>query len=209
MKKIAGEIIGTFFLVFVGTGSVIINHLTEGKITLAGISIITGAIVSVMIILLGSWSGAHMNPAVTIALAQKGEVEIKEIPSYLIAQGIGAFAATYLLHLMYSNSTTLGETLPSVNIYGAFLIEIGLTFFLMFVILYVSSVEHKYAAWIIGLAVAIGIFVGGNYSGASMNPIRSLSPAVVNHNLGEVWIFLTGPFLGALLAVLVFKMYKK
>lgn len=209
MKKIAGEIIGTFFLVFVGTGSVIINHLTEGKITLAGISIITGAIVSVMIILLGSWSGAHMNPAVTIALAQKGDVKLKEIPSYLFAQGIGAFAATYLLHLMFRNSSTLGETLPSVNIYGAFLIEIGLTFFLMFVILYVSSVEHKYAAWIIGLAVAIGIFVGGNFSGASMNPIRSLSPAFINHNMETVWIFLTGPFLGALLAVLVFKMYKR
>jgi len=209
MKKIAGEIIGTFFLVFIGTGSVIINHLYNGVVTLAGISVITGAVVSIMILAFGKWSGAHMNPAVTIALAQKGDVKTKEIPSYVIAQGIGAFAATYLLHLIFSGSTTLGETLPSVNIYSAFLIEIGLTFFLMFVILYVSSVEHKYAAWIIGLAVVIGIFVGGNYSGASMNPIRSLSPAIMNQNMAEVWIFLTGPFLGALLAVLVFKNYKK
>ena len=209
MKKIAGEIISTFFLVFIGTGAVIVNHLSCGKVTLVGISIITGAVVSIMIILFGSWSGAHMNPAVTIALAKKGELDKKDILPYIMAQAIGAFAGSCFLRIIFSNSRTLGETLPSVNIYLAFLIEVGITFFLMSVILFVSSTKHPYSAWIIGLAVAIGIFVGGNYSGGSMNPIRSLSPAFINNNISQVWIFLTAPFLGALLAVVVLKSYIK
>ncbi|MGZ4035387.1 MAG: MIP/aquaporin family protein [Bacteroidia bacterium] len=209
MKKYISEIIATFFLVFVGTGSVIIDHISNGKITLAGISIITGAIVSVMIILFGSLSGAHMNPAVTIALARKGEIQKKDIFPYILAQGIGAFAGSLLLKILFSNSTTLGETLPSVNIYIAFLIEVGLTLFLMLVILIVSAKTYSYSAWIIGATVAIGIFIGGNYSGGSMNPIRSLSPAILNHNVGTVWIFLTAPFIGALIALSLFNLFKK
>ncbi len=209
MKKAFGEIIGTFFLVFIGTGSVIINHLYDGVVTLAGISVITGVVVSVMIILFGSWSGAHMNPAVTIALVKKGEVDKNDIPFYIIGQAIGAFLGTLTLKIIFSNSITLGETLPSVNIYLAFIIEVAITLFLMLVILMASARANAFTPWIIGLAVAIGIFVAGNYSGGSMNPIRSLSPAVLNYNLKEVWIFLTGPFIGALLAVFIFNRFKK
>ena len=209
MKKAAGEIIGTFFLVFIGTGSVIINSLYDGIITLAGIAAITGVVVALMIILFGKWSGAHMNPAVTIALATKGEVDRKDIFIYLIAQAIGAFLGSFLIAVIFSESKTLGETLPSVNIYLAFLIEVAITLFLMLVILMASAKANSFTPWIIGLAVAIGIFVAGNYSGASMNPIRSLSPAVLNSNFSALWIFLTGPIVGALLAVFIFNRFKK
>ena len=99
MKKYVSEIIATFFLVFIGTGSVIINQIYDGKITLAGISVITGIVVVLMILLFGSSSGAHMNPAVTIALATKGDVPKIDIFPYIIAQAIGAFAGSFLLHL--------------------------------------------------------------------------------------------------------------
>ncbi|MBL0329383.1 MAG: aquaporin [Bacteroidetes bacterium] len=209
MKKVIGELVGTFFLVFIGTGSIIINHLYHGVVTLAGISIITGIVVALMILLFGSWSGAHMNPAVTIALAKKGDVNKQDIFLYLFAQAIGAFLGSFLLKVIFSQSTSLGETLPSVNTYIAFIIEIAITLFLMLVILFASVKANAFTPWIIGLAVAIGIFVAGNYSGGSMNPIRSLSPAVLNYNLKEVWIFLTGPFIGALLAVFIFNRFKK
>jgi aquaporin NIP len=209
MKKYVSEIIATFFLVFIGTGSVIINQIYDGKITLAGISVITGIVVALMILLFGASSGAHMNPAVTIALAKKGDIPKIDIFPYIIAQAIGAFAGSFLLQQLFSGSTNLGETLPSVDILFAFFIEIGITFFLMFVILYVIEKKTSYSPWIIGLAVAIGIFVGGNYSGGSMNPIRSLSSAVMDHNMNNVWIFLTAPFIGALIALPIFNFIKK
>lgn len=209
MKRYVSETIATFFLVFIGTGSVILNHFYDGKITLAGISIITGLVVALMILILGAWSGAHMNPAVTIAFAQKGDLEKKHILPYIMAQAIGAFGGTLLLKIIFNNSVSLGETLPSINIYLAFIIEIVLTLFLMLVILFVSDTNNRYSAWIIGLAVATCIFVGGNFSGGSMNPIRSLSPAIVNNNLNMVWIYLTAPFIGALSALFVFKCLKK
>jgi aquaporin NIP len=209
MKKYISELIATFFLVFIGTGSVIINHLHKGIVTLAGISIITGTVVSIMIIVFGKWSGAHMNPAVTIALAKKGELDKKHILPYVIAQGIGAFAATFILRTIFTDTTFLGETLPSVNIYLAFIIEVIITLSLMLVILIMSSKNNSYTPWVIGLAVAIGVFVAGNYSGGSMNPIRSLSPAVLNNNMNAVWIFLTAPFIGTILAVYIFEKNKK
>lgn len=209
LKKITAEIVSTFFLVFIGTGSVILDHALNGKITLAGISLITGATVSFMILVFGKWSGAHMNPAVTLALVTKGELKTSTIIPYFLAQGTGAFAGSFLLQFLFNHPSSLGETLPAVNIFIAFFIEIILSFLLMMVILYVSKKEHPYAAWLIGAAVALGIFLGGNYSGGSMNPIRSLSPAILNQNTTGLWIFLTGPFIGMLIAIFIFKLNKK
>lgn len=209
MKNYISEAISTFFLVLIGTGSVIVDSSTGGQITLAGISVITGVIVALMILMFGSVSGAHMNPAVTIALAWNGTIDKREIPPYMLAQAIGAFAGSFMLNIIFSKSHTLGETIPSVNIFLAFLIEVVLTMFLMLVILTVSGKKIFQAAWIIGAAVALGIFAGGNYSGGSMNPIRSLAPAVLNDNLNSLWIFLTAPFIGALFGLAIYKKIKK
>jgi aquaporin Z len=209
MKKIISEFICTFFLVFIGTGSVIVDAVSGGKISLAGISIITGAIVTVMIKLLGSWSGAHMNPAVTISLATGGKFFKKDVLPYILAQITGAFAASGLLKLIFSSSSTLGETLPSVNNNAACALEFILTFFLMLVILASAKMKIKQEAYIIGLYVAIGIFIGGPICGGSMNPVRSLSPAVLNNNTLGLWIYLIGPTLGAIAAVLFFKLFDK
>jgi len=139
IKKIFAETIATFCLVFIGTGSVILDHAMNGKITLLGISLITGAIVSIMIIAVGKWSGAHMNPAVTIALATKGELNKTNILPYIIAQGMGAFAGSYLLKYVFKNPISLGETIPAVNFSAAFAIETILSFMLMATILFVSK----------------------------------------------------------------------
>lgn len=210
MKKSIAEFISTFFLVFIGTGSVILDHVTNGKVTLAGISLVTGSIVSLMIIFLGKWSGAHMNPAVTLSLAAGGKFFRKDIIPYLLAQAAGALLASFLLRRIFPDSSSLGETLPTIDAHWAFSFEFVLTFFLMTVILICARMKIKYDAWIIGAYVALGIYVGGPYCGGSMNPVRSFAPAVMNSNTELLWIYLTGPFVGALAAVFVFNyLFKK
>ncbi|MDF2436468.1 MAG: aquaporin [Bacteroidota bacterium] len=208
MKKTLGEFISTFFLVFIGTGSVILDHVTGGEVTLAGISIITGLVVSLMIITLGKWSGAHMNPAVTLSLAAGGKFFKKDILPYILAQAAGALSASYLLRMIFSQSPTLGETLPTIDGKWAFTMEFVLTFFLMVVILIGARYKLKYEPWLIGAYVALGIFIGGPYCGGSMNPIRSFAPAVMNSNTSELWIYLTGPIAGAVAGVVMFNLLK-
>jgi MIP family channel proteins len=209
MKKSLAEFISTFFLVFFGTGSVILDHVTGGNVSLAGISIITGLTVTLMIILLGKWSGAHMNPAVTISLAAGGKFFKKDVLPYILAQVAGALCASFILRLIFPASSTLGETLPTINAYWAFSMEFILTFFLMVVILVSARKKIKYEAWLIGAYVALGIFIGGPYCGGSMNPVRSFAPAVMNGNTGMLWIYLTGPFAGAIAAVIMFNFSNK
>lgn len=209
MKKTLAEFISTFFLVFVATGSVILDAASGGKLTLAGVSIVTGIAASLMIILLGKWSGAHMNPAVTLSLAAGGKFFRKDILPYVLAQTAGALCASFLLRLVFPDSPTLGETLPTINAYWAFSFEFVLTFFLMVVILVGARTKVKYEPWLIGAYVALGIYIGGPYCGGSMNPVRSFAPAVMNSNTDMLWIYLTGPFAGAVTAVFVFNFLNK
>jgi aquaporin Z len=209
MKKTLAEFVSTFVLVLVATGSVIIDHITGGKLTLLGISLVTGLAVSVMIILLGKWSGAHMNPAVTLSLAAGGKFFKKDILPYVLAQVAGALTASFLLKLIFPGSSTLGETLPSIDAYWAFSMEFLLTFFLMIVILIGARKKIKAEPWLIGAYVALGIFVGGPFCGGSMNPVRSFAPALMNSNTDLLWIYLTGPFAGALCGVFMFNFYNK
>jgi MIP family channel proteins len=209
MKKTLAEFISTFFLVFIGTGSVIVDHVTNGNVTLAGVSVVTGLVVTVMILLLGKWSGAHMNPAVTLSLAAGGKFFKKDIIPYILAQTAGALTGSFFLRQIFPDSTTLGETNPSINAYWAFSFEFVLTFFLMIVILVCARKKIKADAWIIGGYVALGIFVGGPYCGGSMNPVRSFAPAVMNSDTTFLWIYLTGPFIGALAAVFIFNFMNK
>lgn len=204
MKKATAEFLSTFFLVFIATGSVIFDNISGGKITLGGISIATGIIVSIMIIIFGKWSGAHMNPAVTLSFAAGGKFFKKDVLPYILAQTAGALSASFLLKQAFPQSDTLGETLPTINAYWAFTMEFVLTFFLMIVILIGAWKKLKYEPWLIGGYVALGIFVGGPYCGGSMNPVRSFAPAIMNSNTTFLWIYLTGPFAGALAAVFIF-----
>ncbi|HEX8516569.1 MAG TPA: aquaporin [Bacteroidia bacterium] len=209
MKKTFSEFICTFFLVFAATGSVVLDNVTGGKITLAGISVITGLAVALLILLFGKWSGAHMNPAVTLSLAANDKFFKKDIIPYVSAQAAGALLASFIMQRIFPASPTLGETLPTISGYWAFSMEFILTFFLMIVILVGARKKLRSEPWLIGGFVALGIFVGGPYCGGSMNPVRSFAPAFMNSNTDELWIYLTGPFAGALCGVFMFNFYNK
>jgi len=206
MQKYFSEFLGTFALVFCGTGAIVINEITGGTVTHVGIAITFGLIVLAMIYTFGEVSGAHLNPAVTLGFSALGLFPKKEIAPYLGSQLAGAFLASGLLRFLFPTSQNLGATLPAGSGAQSFVLEVVLTFLLMLVIIRVSQ-GAKETGWFAG--IAIGSVVGleamfaGPICGASMNPARSLAPAVVAGNISQVWIYLTAPVLGALLAVFV------
>ncbi len=203
MRKLLSEFIGTFALVFAGTGAIVINHESGGAITHPGIALTFGLIVLAMIYTFGDVSGAHFNPAVTTAFAAARRFPWRDVPGYLGAQVLGAFAASGLLRFLFPADTLLGATLPAGTPMQSFVLEIVLTFLLMLVILSVStgSKEKGITAGIaIGAVIALEAMFAGPICGASMNPARSLSPAVVSGHLEHFWLYLAGPVLGALLA---------
>ena len=211
MKKYFAEFIGTFALVFCGTGAVTINEVTNGSVTHVGIAITFGLIVMAMIYSIGDISGAHMNPAVTIAFAVNKSFKWKEVIPYIISQAAGAFAASYLLKFLFPASAFLGSTIPLGEAGQSFILETVLTFFLMFVILQVatgSKEQGMFAGLAIGSVVLLEAMFAGPISGASMNPIRSLAPAIASNHIENIWIYLTAPFTGAVLAVIVYRILK-
>lgn len=203
MKKLLGEFLGTFALVFAGTGAIVINN-QSGAVTHAGIAITFGLIVLAMIYTLGDVSGAHFNPAVTVAFAAARRFSWSEVPRYIAAQLAGAFAASGTLRALFPGDAKLGATLPAGSATQSFILEVILTALLMFVILSVSTgaKEKGITAGIaIGAVIALEAMFAGPISGASMNPARSLAPAVVGGNLQHLWVYLTAPVLGALIAI--------
>lgn len=211
MKKGIAELIGTFALVFCGTGAVVIDQVTGGAVTHVGVSITFGLIILAMIYALGDISGAHMNPAVTISFMVAGRIGGKQVSTYILCQFAGALLASLALKLMFPKNESLGATMPAGSDMQSFILEIILTFFLMFVILNVSS-GSKEKGITAGIAVAsvVGLeaMFAGPVSGASMNPARSLAPAIVSGKMeyiSHLWIYLTAPVLGGIIAVLVYK----
>jgi len=208
MQKYFSEFLGTFALVFCGTGAIVINEITSGTVTHVGVAITFGLIVLAMIYTFGDVSGAHLNPAVTLGFSALGLFPKKEIAPYLGSQIAGAFLASGLLRFLFPTSQNLGATLPAGPDIQSFVLEIVLTFLLMLVIIRVSQ-GAKETGWFAG--IAIGSVVGleamfaGPICGASMNPARSLAPAIVSGNVSQVWIYLIAPVLGALRAVFVGK----
>ena len=203
-KKLFAEFLGTFGLVFAGTGAIIINHASNGAIGHAGIAITFGLIILTMIYAFGDVSGAHFNPAVTTGFAVAGRFPWREVPAYVTAQVLGAFGSSGLLRILFPADATLGATLPAGSAMQSFILEIVLTFFLMLVILSVSTgaKEKGITAGIaIGAVIALEAMFAGPICGASMNPARSLSPAVVSGHLEHLWLYFAGPLLGAVLAV--------
>ena len=204
MRKYIAELIGTFALIFCGTGAIIINQESGGAITHVGIAITFGLIVTTMIYTIGDISGAHLNPAVTIAFWAAKEFPVKDILPYIVSQGVGAVLASFTLHILFPTNIELGATLPAGSDLQSFILEVILTFILMFVILRVakgSKEQGIFAGLAIGSVVLLEAMFAGPICGASMNPIRSLAPAIVSGHLEHIWVYLLAPVLGAILAV--------
>ncbi|MCW1916336.1 aquaporin [Luteolibacter sp. GHJ8] len=204
MKKLLAEFLATFALVFAGTGAIVVNQMSGGVIGHAGVAAVFGLIVLAMIHCFGSVSGAHMNPAVTLGFAVAGRFPWRETGGYILAQCAGAIAASLLVKFLFPASLTLGATLPAGSVQQSFVLELAMSALLMLVILRVSAeAEEKGTAASLAIAATVGLeaMFGGPVSGASMNPARSLGPALVSGHLAGLWIYLVATTAGALLAV--------
>ncbi|GDY00443.1 hypothetical protein LBMAG48_28460 [Phycisphaerae bacterium] len=220
-QKLAAEFFATFALVFAGCGAIVINQISNGQISHVGIGLTFGLIVMAMIYAVGDVSGAHLNPAVTIAFAACKRFSWRDVPGYVAAQCAGAIAAAGCLRLLFRAgmfgdqpgeiTPPLGQTLPrsTSSEFGAtlgsalqsFTLEIILTAILMAVILRVSTGPKEKgitAALAVGGVVALEAIFAGPISGASMNPARSLGPALVAWDFRHLWVYLLAPILGAL-----------
>ncbi|WP_444683868.1 MIP family channel protein [Alkalicoccus luteus] len=207
-QYLTAEFVGTYILVFAGTGAVIVNELT-GTITHVGIALTFGLVVMALIYTFGHISGAHFNPAVTIGFWAMRTFPGKSVLPYIAAQAGGATAASLTLLALFGNVADLGATLPAYAPEQSFILEIILTFILMLVIA-ASAVHAKaiksFAGIAIGATVGLEAMFAGPISGASMNPARSLGPALASGTLEHLWIYLTATVLGALLAVVVYRL---
>ncbi len=212
MKKYISEFIGTFAMIFCGTGAMTINEVTGGDVTHVGIAMTWGLIVMAMIYAFGETSGAHFNPAVSIAFAHAKKFSWREVPKYILAQILGAFSASLILWFLFPSSEILGATIPTVDVWRAFVLEFLLTFFLMVVIINVSTGSKEIGA-VAGIAIGAVVLLEAMFAGpitnASMNPARSIAPAFVSGNLQHLWMYIIAPILGALLAVISCKMVKE
>lgn len=209
MKKFVSEFLATFFLVFAGTGAIVINQESNGAVTHVGIALTFGLVVAAMIYSFGQFSGAHMNPAVTVALAIGNKFPGKEVPLYIISQFAGALTASFLLHILFPLNELLGVTLPSGSEVQSLILEMILTFFLMFSVLSTTREKNQYAGFIIGFVVLLEAMFAGPICGASMNPFRSLAPAIVSMHFNSQWIYIIAPMTGAIVAMLTFKFFEK
>lgn len=203
-RHLIAEFVGTFVLVFAGTGAIVFDAANPGKIGHAGIALTFGLVVMAMIYAVGSVSGAHLNPAVTVGLWLARWTPTRDVLPFIAAQVAGAFAASGLLFTMFPDHVTLGATLPYGPPWHSFVLEAWLTAVLMFVILGVCVAKPEVrplGGAIVGGVIALEALFAGPISGASMNPARSLAPAIMSGSLDHLWIYLTAPFVGALVAV--------
>lgn len=203
-RRCLAEFVGTFALVLAGTGAIVVDHASHGAIGHVGIALTFGLVVLAMAHAFGDVSGAHLNPAVTVAFAAARRFAPREIPGYVVAQAAGALAASGLLRVLYPADRSWGGTEAVVGVPGAFVLEAVLTWILMLVILAVSTGSREKgltAAIAVGSVIALEAMFAGPASGASMNPVRSLAPAVVSGNMSDLWLYLVAPVAGALAAV--------
>jgi len=214
MRKYAAELLGTFILVFMGTGAAVANQVSGGAISHVGISLTFGLVVLSLVYTLGDISGAHINPAVSLGFALAGRFPWKQTVPYIVSQCGGALLASGLLLVLFRDSfpefplaARLGATLPAGSEMQSFVLEVILTWFLMLAVLAVSSGAKEkglMAGVAVGAVVGLEALFAGPICGASMNPARSLGPALVSGHTGSLWIYLVAPVLGAFLAVATF-----
>ena len=212
MKRMTAETLGTFALVFAGTGAIIINEESGGVVSHVGIGLTFGLIVLAMIYTLGDISGAHINPAVTIGFWFSRRFRAAEALPYIASQCIGAVGASIVLHLLFPANVKLGATIPAGSAMQSFVLELILTAILMFVILGVSTGAREKgitAGIVVGSVIGLEALFAGPICGASMNPARSLAPALVSGNLGALWIYLVAPTVGAVIGVVACRLVRE
>jgi MIP family channel proteins len=205
VKKLGAELIGTFALVFAGTGAIVIDNASGGSVSHVGIALTFGLIVLAMIYTLGDISGAHLNPAVTLGFFAARRFKGIDVLPYVISQCLGALGASVMLRLLFPHDANLGATTPAGSSLQSFVLELILTALLMFVILAVSTGAREKgitAGIVVGSVIGLEAMFAGPICGASMNPARSLAPALVSFHLQALWIYLLAPTLGALVGVL-------
>lgn len=203
-SRLCAEAFGTFCLVFAGTGAVVVNEVTHGGVTHVGVALTFGLIVMVLVYSLGGVSGAHLNPAVTIGLCAAGGFSRPLVLPYVASQCLGAIGASLTLRLLFPESATLGATIPAGSAVQSFVLEAILTLLLMVVVLRMaeaSRAEKPFAGLVVGAVIGLEALFAGPISGASMNPARSLGPAIVSMHVGSLWIYLVAPIAGALAGV--------
>ncbi|XP_024959643.1 probable aquaporin NIP-type [Cynara cardunculus var. scolymus] len=211
VQRLLAEFIGTYIIIFIGCGSVVVNKLYDGIVTFPGICVTWGLIVMITIYAIGHVS-AHFNPAVTIALTLLGLFPFKEVLLYIMMQLLGSILASATLSLII-DITPKGffGTTPSGSAMQSLVVEIIVAFVLMFVI---SGAVNDHRARkelggvIVGMTIAANVFVGGPISGASMNPVRSLGPAIVRHNYKAIWVYILGPLIGAITGGFTYNLLK-
>ena len=213
MKKyIAAEILGTFLIVFIGTGAMILNEQTAGSLTHLGVCLLWGIAVALAILSAGKLAESHYNPAVTLALIFAGKFSSKRSFEHIAAQICGAVLASVALYFLFPKNATLGSTLTDLSPWTAGAIEIGISFILMssIALTEILNVTSKVlAALIIGAVVTLMAYVAGPLTGASMNPARSIGPAIISGHTEYLWVYLTAPVLGMLLAVPLYKIRRR
>ena len=210
-RALAAEAIGTFALVFAGAGAIVVEARTH-QLGHVGVAIVFGLVIMAMIYAVGHVSGAHLNPAVSLAFAITRHFPWTRLVAYWGAQVVGAVAAAALIRASLGSDAHVGATLPSGSQGQSFVWELVLTFFLMFVIMAVATDTRavgEAAAIAIGGTVGLDAMFGGPVSGASMNPARSLGPAVVSGELHALWLYLLAPAAGAILGALAYQLVRK
>jgi MIP family channel proteins len=204
LRALLAEVVGTFALTFVAAGGVVIGALSEGAVSAASRAVAPGLVVLALIYAIGNDSGAHYNPSVTLAFALRRAFQWRWVTPYWAAQVIGAVAAALLLRMLFGTAKDIGATHPHYGTTVALVMEIVLTFLLVLVILGTAtrySLIGTDAALAVGATIACEGLFAAPVSGASMNPARSLGPALVSGAVSDLWVYLVGPFAGAALAV--------
>jgi aquaporin Z len=205
MRKLAAECLGTFALVFAGTGAIVVDETRAGSVSHVGVALTFGLIVLAMIYALGDVSGCHLNPAVTLGFFFARRFDVLWVLPYICSQCLGAILASFALRALFPAHDTLGSTLPRGSETQSFVLEVILTGILMFVILCVSTGAKEkgvMAGVAVGSVIALEALFAGPICGASMNPARSLAPAVVSWHLESLWVYLTAPVVGSIAGVL-------
>ncbi len=211
-RRSAAEALAAFALVFAGCGAAVTNASYDGDLGTVGIALVFGLVIMVMVYATGHLSGAHINPAVTIAFSLSRHFPAREALAYIAAQCVGAIVAALLLLAVWPDQPAqLGATVPSIGVGSALIYEAMLTALLMFVIMAVATDTRAVgaaAAIAIGGTVGLDAIFGGPVTGASMNPARSLGPALASGVWTDFWIYLVGPVIGAALGALAYQLVR-
>ncbi|XP_028758986.1 probable aquaporin NIP-type [Neltuma alba] len=201
IQKVIAEVIGTYMVVFAGCCSVVLNVL-DGRVTFPGVCIVWGLTVMIMVYAVGHISGGHFNPAVTVTFTMFRQFPWRHVPLYIIAQVVGSILASGTLYMLFEvDDKSYFGTLPSGSNVQSLVMEIITSFLLMFVVSAVATDTRaigELAGIAVGMTIAVDVFIAGPVSGASMNPARSIGPAIVMNRYESIWVYIAGPFIGTI-----------